>query len=124
MLFDDSLVMLWRWLFTLYVTVWVLQGTETFTVVTYNVENYFLADFGTRKAKSEASRMKVVEFLEAIDADVIALQEMVRRVALTELRVVCRPRDWIIRMKLGLWGWSGHSFGCAQSVFNCQESID
>lgn len=55
--------MLWRWLFTLYVTVWVLQGTETFTVVTYNVENYFLADFGTREAKSEASRMKVVEFL-------------------------------------------------------------
>jgi endonuclease/exonuclease/phosphatase family metal-dependent hydrolase len=71
--------MFWKWLFTLYVTVWVLQGTETFTVVTYNVENYFLADFGTRKAKSEASRMKVVEFLEAIDADVIALQEIGRR---------------------------------------------
>ena len=30
--------MFWRWLFTLYVTVWVLHGTETFTVVTYNVE--------------------------------------------------------------------------------------
>ena len=29
--------MFWRWLFTLYVTVLVLQGTETFTVVTYNV---------------------------------------------------------------------------------------
>ena len=68
--------MFWKWLFTLYATVWVLQGTETFTVVTYNLKNYFLADFGTRKAKSEASRMKVVEFLEAIDADVIALQEM------------------------------------------------
>ena len=52
-----------EWLFTLYVTVWVLQGTETFTVVTCNLENYFLADFGTRKAKSEALRMKVVEFL-------------------------------------------------------------
>ena len=78
--------MFWRWLFSLYATVWVLHGTETFTVVTYNVENYFLEDFGTRKAKSEASRMKVVEFLEAIDADVIALQEMGRRTALTELR--------------------------------------
>ena len=55
--------MLWKWLFTLYATVWVLQGTETFTVVTCNLENYFLADFGTRKAKSEALRMKVVEFL-------------------------------------------------------------
>lgn len=86
MLFGVSLVMFWRWLFTLYVTVWVLHGTETFTVVTYNVENYFLEDFDTRKAKSEASRMKVVEFLEAIDADVIALQEMGRRAALTELR--------------------------------------
>ena len=24
--------MFWKWLFALYVTVWVLQGTETFTV--------------------------------------------------------------------------------------------
>ena len=26
--------MFWRWLFTLYATVWVLQGARTFTVVT------------------------------------------------------------------------------------------
>ncbi len=74
-------------MFTLIGTVWVLHGTETFTVVTYNVENYFLEDFGSRKAKSETSRLKVVEFLRAIDADVIALQEMDRRAALAELRL-------------------------------------
>lgn len=74
-------------MFTLIGTVWVLHGTETFTVVTYNVENYFLEDFGSRKAKSETSRLKVVEFLRAIDADVIALQEMGRRAALAELRL-------------------------------------
>ena len=74
-------------MFTLIGTVWVLHGTETFTVVTYNVENYFLEDFGSRKAKSETSRLKVVELLRAIDADVIALQEMGRRAALAELRL-------------------------------------
>ena len=74
-------------MFTLIGTVWVLHGAETFTVVTYNVENYFLEDFGSRKAKSETSRLKVVEFLRAIDADVIALQEMGRRAALAELRL-------------------------------------
>ena len=74
-------------MFILIGTVWVLHGTETFTVVTYNVENYFLEDFGSRKAKSETSRLKVVEFLRAIDADVIALQEMGRRAALAELRL-------------------------------------
>ena len=72
------------------------QGTETFTVVTYNVENYFLADFGTREAKSEVSRMKVVEFLEAIDVNVIALQKMGRRAALTELlsRLQAKGKDY------------------------------
>ena len=79
--------MFWGWMFTLIGTVWVLHGAETFTVVTYNVENYFLEDFGSRKAKSETSRLKVVEFLRAIDADVIALQEMGRRAALAELRL-------------------------------------
>lgn len=79
--------MFWGWMFTLIGTVWGLHGTETFTVVTYNVENYFLEDFGSRKAKSETSRLKVVEFLRAIDADVIALQEMGRRAALAELRL-------------------------------------
>ena len=64
----------------------MVHGAETFTVVTYNVENYFLKDFGTRKAKPEASRAKVVEILQSIDADVVALQEMGRRTALTELR--------------------------------------
>ena len=32
MRFGVSVVMFWKWLFALYVTVWVLQGTETFTV--------------------------------------------------------------------------------------------
>jgi hypothetical protein len=33
-------------------------SAQTFTVVTYNVENYFLTDFANRKAKTEASREK------------------------------------------------------------------
>ena len=78
--------MAWRYMIALIGSMWMVHGAETFTVVTYNVENYFLKDFGTRKAKPEASRAKVVEILQSIDADVVALQEMGRRTALTELR--------------------------------------
>ena len=61
-------------------------SAQTFTVVTYNVENYFLADFANRKAKVEASRAKVVETIALIKPDILALQEMGRKEALQELR--------------------------------------
>ena len=61
-------------------------SAQTFTVVTYNVENYFLDDFANRKAKVEASRAKVVETIALIKPDILALQEMGRKEALQELR--------------------------------------
>ena len=61
-------------------------SAQTFTVATYNVENYFLTAFANRKAKTEASRVKVVDAITAIKPDILALQEMGRKEALQELR--------------------------------------
>ena len=61
-------------------------AADTFTVATFNVENYFLTPFATRKAKTKESRAKVVEAIVSIKPDVLALQEMGRKVALEDLR--------------------------------------
>ena len=62
-----------------------LSAADTFTVASYNVENYFLRPFGTRKAKPAISRAKVREAILKIQPDVLALQEIGRRAALDEL---------------------------------------
>ena len=69
----------------LIVTANVLSAANTFTVASYNVENYFLSPFGTRKAKPAVSRAKVREAILKIQPDVLALQEIGRRAALNEL---------------------------------------
>lgn len=74
------------WMASILSGVGTLWSAESFTVASYNVENYFLAKFGTRKVKSEASRAKVAEAIAAIRPDVLALQEIGRRRALEELR--------------------------------------
>ena len=62
-----------------------IEAEDTFTVATFNVENYFLKKFGTRPVKPELSRVKVVEAVISIRPDVLALQEMGRRSALMDL---------------------------------------
>ncbi|MBC8326959.1 MAG: endonuclease/exonuclease/phosphatase family protein [Verrucomicrobia subdivision 3 bacterium] len=69
----------------LLITAGTLVAADTFTVASFNVENYFLRPFGTRKAKPAASRVKVVEAILKIQPDVLALQEIGRRAALDEL---------------------------------------
>ncbi|MBI5772672.1 MAG: endonuclease/exonuclease/phosphatase family protein [Verrucomicrobia bacterium] len=58
----------------------------TFTVATYNVENYLDAPSGTRKPKPPEARAKVREFIRQLNPDVLALQEMGATSALLELR--------------------------------------
>lgn len=58
----------------------------TFTVATYNLENYLDAPGGARKAKPPEARAKVGEFIRQMNPDVIALQEMGAVSALQELR--------------------------------------
>ncbi len=68
----------------------LLPGTgleaATFRVATYNVENYLDAPSGTRPSKSEEAKAKIRDSLRALQADVVALQEMGSTAALQELR--------------------------------------
>lgn len=61
------------------------HGAQTFTVASYNVENYIDLS-GSRPAKPPESKAKIREILRSLNADVIALQEMGRTHALLELR--------------------------------------
>ncbi len=58
----------------------------TFTVATYNLENYLDVAAPGREPKSAEARAKVREILLSIRADVLALQEIGRPSALLELR--------------------------------------
>lgn len=61
-------------------------AAPTFRVATYNVENYLDAPAGTRPLKTPEARAKIREGLRAINADVVAFQEMGSTNALLELR--------------------------------------
>jgi len=59
---------------------------ETFSVATFNLENYLDLSAGTRSAKSSEAKVRIRECIRALGADVIALQEVGSLRALTELR--------------------------------------
>jgi endonuclease/exonuclease/phosphatase family metal-dependent hydrolase len=63
-----------------------LPAAETFRVATYNLENYLEEPIGTRPAKSPEAKAKIRESLRALNADVVALQEVGGTNALLELR--------------------------------------
>lgn len=58
----------------------------SFTVASYNVENYLDQTVGTRPAKSDTAKAKIREVIRTLNADVLALQEMGSSNALLELR--------------------------------------
>jgi endonuclease/exonuclease/phosphatase family metal-dependent hydrolase len=62
------------------------RAPATFSVATYNLENYLLEDRGTRPGKPEAARERICESLVELNADVVALQEVGGFPALLELR--------------------------------------
>lgn len=61
-------------------------STATFTVATYNVQNYLDVATVTREQKSPASKAKVRESIRVMSPDVLALQEIGTTNALLELR--------------------------------------
>jgi len=65
-------------------------GAEIFRVATYNLENYLEAPAGTRPVKSSAAKAKIREGLRALQAEVVALQEIGNTNALLELRASLR----------------------------------
>jgi endonuclease/exonuclease/phosphatase family metal-dependent hydrolase len=76
---------LWVWLVA-FVPPAGLSAAEVFHVATYNLENYLDAPLGTRPTKSPEGRAKIRESLRAINADVVALQEVGGTNVLMELR--------------------------------------
>jgi endonuclease/exonuclease/phosphatase family metal-dependent hydrolase len=62
------------------------EAPITFSVASYNVENYLLSKVGTRSAKSPEARAQVCNNILEMKPDVLALQEMGDTNALLELR--------------------------------------
>ena len=63
-----------------------VHGAATFSVASYNVENYLAAPSGNRVAKPVEAKARVRESIHALQADVLALQEIGGTNALLELR--------------------------------------
>ena len=76
----------WNTILVLLLPTATTSAAETFSVATYNLENYLLTATDQRPAKSEAARAKVRETLLKLQADVLALQEIGGSNALLELR--------------------------------------
>ena len=64
----------------------VTPASQSFSVATYNLENYLDASAGSRPAKSAAAKAKIRESILALNPDVLALQEIGSTNALLELR--------------------------------------
>jgi endonuclease/exonuclease/phosphatase family metal-dependent hydrolase len=67
---------------------WTAAAAEGFRVASYNLNNYLLTQSGTRRAKSLEGKAAIRQTLRALQADVLALQEVGGVAALEELRAV------------------------------------
>jgi len=122
-----------KFILFLVVTASALSAADTFTVASYNVENYFLRPFGTRKAKPAVSRAKVREVILKIQPDVLALQEIGRREALDELLAGLKSKglsyphiEWVQGPDLAihLVVLSRFPFAVRKSHLNVQYALD
>lgn len=63
-----------------------LRAADTFSVATYNLENYLDESAGPRHPKSEAAKDKIREMIRAMKPDVLAVEEIGSTDTLLELR--------------------------------------
>ncbi len=96
--------MLFRYIYFWLIIALPAAAATNFTVATFNVENYFLSPYETRKKKAEVSREKVSDIIMAVRPDVLALQEMGRKIAFDELRNRLSKRKLEYRYHLWLEG--------------------
>lgn len=94
-----------------------LRAATTFTVATYNLENYLLAPEGTRPAKSDAGRARIRESLRRLGADVVALQEIGPTNALLELRASLKAEGLDYPYWEHVTGWDTNIFVAVLSRF-------
>jgi len=66
--------------------VWSSRSADLFRVASYNLNNYLVAGSESRPAKSPESRHQIRSNLRALNADVLALEEMGSQEDLAELR--------------------------------------
>src|ERR1041384_5467276 len=76
-------------------------GAGTFSVGSYNLENYLAAPTETRRAKTPEAMAKVREMIRALNADVLGVQEMGGTNALLELRAALRVEG----LEYPYWEW-------------------
>jgi endonuclease/exonuclease/phosphatase family metal-dependent hydrolase len=85
---------------------WPLAAaTTTFRVGTYNLNYYNDETVGTRRAKTEASKAKVRESIRALQADVLALQEVGGPRPFEELRLSLKAEGLDYPHHELLFGW-------------------
>ncbi|MDX1952436.1 MAG: endonuclease/exonuclease/phosphatase family protein [Verrucomicrobiota bacterium] len=94
--------MIWRILFAFVVCFSVAKAAppETFSIATYNLENYRLDSRPQLQAKTPESRARVREHLLTISPDVLALQEVGNLEALQELRETLKTNG----LEFPYWG--------------------
>src|SRR5436190_8593436 len=67
-----------------------LKAADTFSVATYNLENYLDEPTGPRHPKSEPAKVKIREMIRAMKPDVLAVEEIGSTNTLLELRSALR----------------------------------
>lgn len=92
-------------------------AAPTFRVASYNVENYLDVPAGTRPAKAPEAKAKVRESLRALNADVVALQEMGGTNALLELRASLKAEGLDYPHWEHVRGWDTNIFVAVLSKF-------
>ncbi len=92
-------------------------ATGSFTLATFNVENYLLDPSGTRKAKTVSAREQVVRDLVSIRPDVVALQEIGPPPALAELQQRLKAAGLDLPHSEHVRGWDTNIFVAVLSRF-------
>lgn len=82
----------------------------TFTVATFNLENYLDLPLGSRPAKSEAARAKIRESIRSLNPDVLALQEIGSTNALCELQASLKREGLDLPHWEHVAGWDTNIF--------------
>jgi len=80
-------------------------AAETFSVASYNVENYLDKETGTRRAKTPEAKAQVRDNILALAPDVLALQEMGTRSALLELQSSLKAKGLDLPHSEWITGW-------------------